>query len=502
MRRPLPLAALVALVCLAAPAASGQGLPAPPAGETITLDEAVRIAVERSPDVRRAAVADRAREQAVRAARAGRLPTVSAQVSPQQRYGLGFDQTTGQAVTQTVETVGFNVFGSVPLYDGRRTRYVAEQAALERDAAAVGIERTRQQVAVDVAQRFLQLLLDRELVEIQAEQLAAAEATLARVRELVEAGARARADVIAQEAVVAERQTALIEAEGQVALDRVLLVQAVGLDPAGTYTFVGPDLESLEASGALGFAPRPEADLIAAARGSRVDRRAQELRIRAAEAAVAAARATGRPSVDLTASVGTGYSSLQQQLVDPTAAQPVQPVTLEDGTQVFVGGAPLTLPIGSPALQTTPFFDQFADNRSGGIGFTLTVPIFDRFQTRRGVVEAQVAADDARIGLEALDRQLAAEVQQAAVQAQTAQARAAAAAVQVAAAAEALRVERDRYELGAGTLYDVAQAQANLAQAEAARAQAVYGLAFRVALLRLAVGDVDVDELAAQIVGE
>ena len=47
------------------------------------------------------------------------------------------------------------------------------------------------------------------------------------------------------------------------------------------------------------------------------------------------------------------------------------------------------------------------------------------------------------------------------------------------------------------TLYDVAEAQARLAEAQASRAQAAYGLAFRVVLVRLAVGDVDPAELAS-----
>ena len=116
-------------------------------------------------------------------------------------------------------------------------------------------------------------------------------------------------------------------------------------------------------------------------------------------------------------------------------------------------------------------------------------------------MEAQIRAEDARITLDALDRQVASEVQQAVVEAQTARARLTSTDAQVAAAAEALRVERDRYRLGAGTLYDVAEAQARLAQAQSSRAQAAYGLAFRVVLVRLAVGDVGPDELAGLLGG-
>ena len=472
---------------------------APPAraqdSTTVTLAEAVALAVEQSPEVRRAEVADRGRSLAVRAARAQRLPDLAVQVSPQQRYGLGFDQTTGEVVSQTVETVSLGVGGSVPLYDGGRTRYAVREAERLRESADASLDRTRQQVALAVAEQFLTLLLDREIVSIEAEQLASAEAQERRVAELVEAGARARADLIAQQAVVAERRTALIVAQGAVERDAVVLAQTVGLDPLGAYRFVGPDLDRLEASGVLDAPAASLADLLDAARGSRADRRAQLLAIEAAEASIGVASAAGRPRLDLSASLGSGYSSLQQRGVGDV---PQIPVTLEDGTPVLIGGSPLLFP-GDPTLETTPIFTQFADNRSGSLGLTLTVPIFDRYQARRGVVEAQIRAEDARVQLDALDRQLASEVSQALVEARTARARLDAAEAQVAAASEALRVEQDRYRLGAGTLYDVADAQTRLANAQAQRAQAAYGLAFRRVLVRLAVGDVTVDGLASAL---
>ena len=482
------LAVLAALVLAAAPVWAQDST-------AISLADAVALALDESPEVRQAEAADRGRTLAVRAARAGRLPDVSFQVAPQQRYGLGFDQTTGAVVSQTVETVGLSAQASLPLYDGGRTSSLVREARFRVDAAEAGLERTRQQVALDVAQQFLTLLLDREIVGIEAEGLAAARAQLERVTELVDAGARPRGDVFAQESVVAQRRTALVVAEGAVQRDRVVLIQIVGLDPLGAYRFVGPDLDRLEASGLLDEATAPLAALLAAARETRADRRAQELQIRAAEAAVGSARAAGRPSLSLSASLGTGYSSLQQRVVGDT---PAFPVTLGDGTPVLVGGQPLTFP-GDPSFETTPVFSQFGDNRSGALGLVLNVPLFDRYQARRGVVEAEIQADQARIGLDALDRQVAAEVQQAVVEAETARARLDAAEAQVVASEEALRVERDRYRLGAGTLYDVAEAETRLSEARSSRVQAAYGLAFRRVLVRLAVGDIDPAALAGML---
>ncbi|MEO0557503.1 MAG: TolC family protein [Bacteroidota bacterium] len=466
--------------------------------DIISLEEAVQTALERSTDLQRAETGDRARVLAVQGARAGRLPTVNLQVTPRQQYGLAFDQTTGQLTSQTSETMNLGLGGQISLYDGGRTRAAVRQAELERTASLASVERTRQQVALNVAQTFLQLLLDRELVEIQQGQLAAAISQRDQVNELVEGGARPAADLVAQEAVVAERELAVVEAQGAVAADRVSLIQAIGLDPLGDYTFVGPSLEELEQRGLLAVSDLALADLLSTARERRADLRANELDIQALEAAVTTARANNRPTLDLSANVGTGYSSLQTRV---TQESPDIPVSLGDGTPVLVGGVPLTFP-GPSERTLTPIYTQFADNRGGSLGLTLTVPIYDAARTRRQVAQAQIQADDARIQREALVRQIDAEVQQALVQAQTAQARLAASETQVTAAEAALAVEQDRYTLGAGTLYDVAQVQARLAQAEATRAQAAYTLVLRAAAVGLATGSIDPDAMANELLGE
>ena len=484
------LAALALLVVLTVDSARAQ--------DVVTLGEAVQTALDRSPELRRAETNDRARALAVQAARAGRLPTITASASPRQQYGLAFDQTTGQLTSQTIETVNLGVGGQITIYDGGRTRAAVRQAELERTAANASVERSRQEVALDVAQAFLQLLLDRELVEIQQGQLAAAVSQRDQVRELVDAGARPRADLVAQQAVVAERELAVVEAEGAVATDRVVLIQAIGLDPLGEYRFVGPTLDDFEQRGLLAVPAIDLADLLATARARRADLRARTLDVDALEAAVATARANGKPTVDVSAQVGTGYSSLQTRAL---GTAPEIPVVLGDGTPVLVGGAPLTFP-GPSDRTLTPIYTQFADNRGGSLGLTFTLPLYDAARTRREVARARILTEDARVQRDALVRQIDAEVQTALVQAQTAQSRLGASETQVEAAQAALAVEQDRYALGAGTLYDVAQAQARLAQAEASRAQAAYTLVLRAAAVGLATGDVDPDVLARDLLGE
>lgn len=487
------LLALVALAFTAAPAAAQPGA-LPPAADGLTLAEAVALAVEASPDVARARVAESARGLAVRAASNDRLPSLDLQVQPSQRYGLTFDQTTGQLVSQTVETMSAGVGANVTLYDGGRSGAIKRQARIDQEAAGVTLERVRDQVAVDVAERFLQFLLDRELVAIQRGQLEAAEAQLDRAERLVEAGARPRSDLPAQRAAVAERRAAVVEAEAAVARDRVRVLDAAGLDPFAEVEIVGPDLDALAAAGLLGADVPDAAALVARARAQRRDLQVQELSVAAAEAGVGVARAAGRPSLLAFGNVGTGYSSLQQRLTDPNATPDLLPVTLDDGTPILLGGQPFAVPDQgfSPEIERTPLFTQLGDNRSGSLGLTLNVPLFDRFATRRAVAEARIRTEEARIQRDDLYDGIAAEIGLAAVEVQGAAARLGAADAQVEAARAAVEAEEARYALGQTTPYDLADARTRLAEALAGRAQAAYTLVFRRALLRVAAGDTDV----------
>ena len=487
-------AAAVLTAFLAVPLAHAQALP-PEASGGITLDEAIGLALAASPEVARADLAEQGRAIAERGAGVERLPSVNFQAQPSQSYGLSFDQTTGQLVSQTVESFSTGVSAQYTLYDGGRTRALVRQARLDRASAEATAERTQQTVAGDVADRFLQLLLDRQLVQIQTGQVEAARVQLDRAERLVAAGARPASDIPAQRATVAERVAALAEATAAVARDRVRLLDRLGLSPLADVEFVGPSLEDLEATGLLdGVAPEVGV-LVETALAERLDLRAQEIAVEAAVAGESLARTASRPNVGVFGQVGSGYSSLQSRLTDPDAPPVLLPVTLADGTPVLLDGAPFLVPDQSGIeFERTPFFSQLGDNRSGSIGMTITVPIFDRFAARRQREEARLAAENARVELDALQRSISAEVGLAAVEIAGAEARLDAAEARVEAAQAAVDAEEARYALGASTPYELSAARSQLAEALAARAQAAYTLVFRRALLRLAAGE-DLTEL-------
>ena len=451
-----------------AQAQEAQAQEAPPAAERITFDEAVRLALEQSVSLRQAEVAAEARALDVRRQRGLLLPSLSASVTPVRRFGLAFNQTTGQLDNETSESLDLGLRTNLNLFNGFADVARLDEARSRAGAERLDLGRSRQQVLFDVSSAYLQLLLDRELVGIQAENLAAEEEQLGRVEALVDGGSRPRSDVFGQRAAVAERRLAVLQAENAVQLSESRLVQLLQLDPFGTFTFAAPAAEDLPVSDETYAANA----LLTEALAARDDLAAQQLRIDAAAAAVRAATAGYYPTVDLFANYGTAYSSLARRVVLD-----------ENDVPVVIDGDFVT--------EDVLFSNQLSDNRGGAFGLSVAIPIFDRFLTRSQVQQAKLERENARLQLDVLRQQVAADVRQAVLDYENARARLGVTAVQIDAAQAALDAEQLRYDLGASTLVELAQARARLVEAQSARAQALFEFFFRARLIDYARGRLD-----------
>lgn len=477
-RRALLLAVLALL--LAGPARAQRA-----AAEEITFEEALALALRQSTALRQAENVAEASETAVAEARALFLPDLRAAVRPTQRYGLVFDQTTGSLNQETSESLDASLSTSLNLFNGFGDVASLRRAQLGREAGERSLERARQDVLFNVARDFLQTILDAELVRIQQENLEAERAQAERVRELVEAGVRPRADELQQAALVAERELALLEAEGALELSQTRLVQTLQLDPFGRYTFTAPALGEMR----LEAEAHDLEALLTAALARRADLRAQELQIEAAEEGVRAARSGYYPSVNLFANLGSSYSSLAMQPVPGTGAS--IPVLTEGGEAILIAGEPFEI-AASPRLERVPFGEQFlSNNRAGAVGLSVDVPVFDRFVTRARVERARLDVENERIRRDDLRQEVALQVRQGYLDYQNAAKRLDVTARQVAAAEAALEAEQERYDLGVSTLTELAQARARMAEARSARAQARARFLFQSKLLDHALGTLD-----------
>ena len=419
----------------------------------ITFNEAVRIALEQNVSLRQSANNVEAQSISVSESRAAFLPDLRLGTQTSQNYGRSIDPTTNDFSSEAYESFTTSASSGINVFNGFGDVARLTQNRLYLDAADTQYERQEQAVVFDVMDRYLDLLTRQEQVNIQEEALTAQQQTLTQIEELVRVGVQPISDQYQQQAQVASTELALLNAQRDAQLAEVALIQVLQLDPFGSYEFTAPSVEDL---------PLTEEDydlgnLLQNAFERRSDLQAQLFTISAAREGLRVARSGYFPSIDLSVGYGSRWSN-----------------------NVFPGGP------APPA-----FFDQLDQQRGGSVGIGLSLPIFDRLQTRNNVQRAQVQYDNAELDLQALRQNVALEVRQSYLNYLTAEKTLDVTEKQLQAADLALEAAQERYNVGAGTIVELTDAQATQVRAASERVQARYDFLFQKRLIDYYLGVLD-----------
>jgi len=436
----------IASFLLVATAAALGAQTAPPA-QTITFDDAIRIALRQNTTLQQAQNASALDAANVRQQRFALLPDLRLTTNTGQNYGRSFSEAEGRIIDQTTQSVNTGISSSVTLFNGFANVASLRGAQLAEDAGEHDVKRAEQTVAFTVASNFLTLVQQQEQLRVQRENLTAEEAQEKQIKAFVDAGARPISDLYQQQATVAAARTSVVNAERALELAKVDLIQTLQLDPRGEYAFAPPALDTTSKA----VAAIDLNSLLTRALRQRSDLDAQELLVSASEQDVRAAKGARWPSLSVSAGYNTAFTSATQ-----------------------VG-----------------FVDQLDQRRGGSIALGISIPLWDRGSADVATQRAQIAEDNARLALKDRQQQIGLEVRRAYLDYRAAIQQLDAAQAQLRAAQLALEASQQRYNVGAATLLEVTQARATLTQASSALISARYGLLFQRTLIGYYVGDLN-----------
>lgn len=224
---------VLTIVALTTSAALAQNPGDPP--RQITLDDAVRIALERNLQIEIAESNVKTSEARVSGAFGGFLPTVSLTGGYAKQLGESKTSVIGGVpiqVSRPDNTLTTTASTSLTLFDGfnRTASYAA--ARDNYDATVESLARTRQQIEFQTRQAYLLALRSQQVVEIRKSDLDVARDRLNRTRQLVEVGTAQITQVYSQEAEVANRELELEQAHTDVLVSRNNLALIINIDPA------------------------------------------------------------------------------------------------------------------------------------------------------------------------------------------------------------------------------------------------------------------------------
>ncbi len=410
---------------------------------TIGFREAVDLALKKNVSIRQEKNNLRARLADRRQAKALYAPGAGASATAQRLNGQQFDQVTGQVFRDNTELGNLSVGARYIIFDGLNRKYTNQRTQSLLESQQYLVNRTEQEIIYTVANQFLQILLDNELLRISEQNLEVQQTTLEQIRGFVEAGTRPLSDQLDQEATVSKIDVQVIRARNDLRFDKALLKQTLLLDPD-----VHIDLDEPVWSFESILVETYDLDkLYETAIRNRPDYKQALARKEAASAGINIARAGHFPTLSFFGSAGTRYSSQLKEIDNPE--------------------------------QTKSFAGQVEDNSQFTYGLELQIPIYSRHATLSEKTRARVAWENAVLAEEELRIFIFNEVQNAYLNFQAAKDEYYAALKQFEAAEASFTIQKERYEVGVGDLVELSRATGFFVDASASRAQAQYTLLFQ-----------------------
>jgi outer membrane protein len=303
------------------------------------------------------------------------------------------------------------------------------------------------------------------------------------MRSLVNAGAAAEFDLYDVEAQLAADEATIVSTRNGLNLAKLNLVQLLQLpaSEASDFECVRPSDEDLERADL----PASPSAAVAYAMSSFPEIRQAELQVEDAHLGLDITKTGRYPRVFASYNFGTGYSGASRSIDGPPSLEEfvLGSLVVDDSTAYDLVAQQEVY-----NFITTPFSDQLSQNFNQSVFFSMSVPIFNNFSVKSSIEQAEVNALRAQYQLEQTRQTLTANIESAWADARAAQENAAAQEAALAAAERSFLNTEKRYEAGAATAIDYADARTLFDNARVNALRSKYDLAFKSRILEFYMG--------------
>ena len=219
-----------------------------------SLKDCIDYALEHNLTVQQSSLTVEQREVDLSTAKNRRLPSLSASAGENFSFGRGLTEDNTYSNSNTTST-SFSLGSDVPIFQGFDINNGIKLGELNLAAATADLEKAKDDIRVAVAQAYVQILYDQELLRVAKEQTEHDSEVLEQIKERYAAGKVSAADVSAQQATVAQSKQSEIQAAGNLDLAVLELTQLLELPSPEGFSVVVPEVGNVAAT----LLMRPEA---------------------------------------------------------------------------------------------------------------------------------------------------------------------------------------------------------------------------------------------------
>jgi outer membrane protein len=316
---------------------------------------------------------------------------------------------------------------------------------LNLKAATADLEKAKNDIRMNVAEAYVQILYDMEIADVAHRQIEIDSAQVARLEAFVKNGKAAEAELSQQKATLANSRLTATQADNNTRLAILSLTQLLELPAPDGFTIVRPDIAEIpllqEGVGKV----TPDV-IYAEALGIKPEILSQELKLKGTEHSIKIAKAANYPTLSLSGGLSTNYYT-------------------------------------TSGFNSDSFSNQIKNNFSQYIGLNLNVPIFNRFQTRNNIRSARIDQENQQLQLENTKKTLYKEIQQVYYNALNAQTKEKSSEEAVQSTKDAFLLMQAKYENGKATITEFNESKNNYLKSESDLVQARYENLYQHALL-------------------
>ncbi len=374
------------------------------AQDTWNLKRCIDYALAHNLQIHNSKLSINSREIDLKTAKAQRLPNLQFSSLAGINLGRTIDPTSNSFITATTNFNTFGVNSSVMLYNFGRIQNQIQLAALDRKSAQSDLEQARQDLALQVADAFLNVLFAKENLNNAITKRSTTQDQLQQINSLIAAGSRPANDRLDIEAQIAQDDLNITQFRNAVDLSTLRLRQIMQLDTHIPFQISVPEMD---------IEPTQIVDLDVPSIYAEVLRnqpsiQAFDLRLQSAKLNQKLAKSSAYPSVFLNGRVNTNYSSQAKQ-IDEVVLTPFESNVLINGNQSTL----TTFQPRATGFSTTPYTQQLNDNIGTGLSLSLNVPIYSNYTTKANNQRAQIRVKTLQNNLELEKQRIRNQIEQA-----------------------------------------------------------------------------------------
>lgn len=406
-----------------------------------TLKKCIDYAIEHNLTIKQQEASAEQSKIELSTAKNSRLPDLNGNASHSFSFGrsLQADNTYNSINTQNT---GFSLSTSVPLFTGLQIPNNIALSKLNLQAALEDLNAAKENVSIQVASSYLQVLFNDELARVAHEQVDLSREMLVQREAYFRNGKASESELYEAKSRVAQDELSAVQADNDYQLALLDLSQLLELPSPDGFAIVSPQTDAVENLGT----PLPPAEIYADALLIKPVIKAAQYRLEGAQKSIRIAQSAYYPQLSLGAGLSTNYYKMS-------------------------------------GMDNAGFGSQLRDNFSQYVGLTLSIPIFNRLATRNRVRSARIQQTTLGWQLEDSKKTLYKEIQQAYYNTLSAQTQYTSSRTAAEAAKASFDLMKERYLNGKANATEFNESRTAWMRAVSDQLQAKYNYIFRFKIL-------------------